>query len=493
MIRTRKIETETSTDIPHEEIAAKKGKKLFIIQSIAFLVCCLVIGRSRGSFFSLFQSAGDVVKSAGHIVSNSTRSMFSSAIGKEPVLDAQWNINVALLGYWWGMHDGTYLTDSIIIASINAKKWTMSMLSIPRDLYVKKKLWNYGKINSLYEWALYRNEKNIDLAAKEVIEKLQEITNITIPYYAMIDFKWFEEFVDSLGGIDIDVSEPIYDSSYPGENNSYIIFSIDSGEQLLDGATALKYARSRHSTSDFSRSMRQQAIIQAITEKITSAKTILNPARMKDTYTNFTRFVKTNFSLEETLRWIPYIGSLNHKASRQIAACWSSNRQQAQAGCLLYTPPQEAFGGASVQVPNGASPSSVSTYTYIHSFVEDTMMNTDFVVEKPMVRILNGVGTGNKNPLAKTPLANTTATLLVEAGFTVYDAKNADVPQTKTTITTNGAGREASIKKLSVLFPGVAVSKGPKRPDGPSIVIVIGDDYDTIIKARKTKLPLYLQ
>ena len=66
------------------------------------------------------------------------------------------------------------------------------------------------------------------------------------------------------------------------------------------------------------------------------------------------------------------------------------------------------------------------------------MMNTDFVVEKPMVRILNGVGTGNKNPLAKMPLANTTAKLLVEAGFTVYDAKNADVPQTTTTITTNG-------------------------------------------------------
>ena len=367
------------------------------------------------------------------------------------------------------------------------------MFSIPRDLYVKKKLGNYGKINSLYEWALYRNKKDIDLAAKEVIEKLEEITKITIPYYAMIDFKGFEEFIDSLWGIEIEVPEPIYDSAYPGENNSYITFAISSWEQILDGATALKYARSRHSTSDFSRSMRQQAIIQAIIDKITSAKTILNPSKMKETYTNFTRFVKTNFSLEETLRGIPYIWSLDHKSSWQIAACGSSQWQQAQAGCLLYTPPQEAFGWASVQLPNGASPSSVSTYTYIHSFIADTMMNTDFIVEKPLVRVLNGIGTWNKTPIAKMPLANTTAKLLVEAGFTVYDAKNADIPQSTTTITTNWPGREASIKKLSTLFPGVIVTQGPTIPDGPSIIIVIGDDYESIIKARKSALPLYLQ
>lgn len=91
--------------------------------------------------------------------------------------------------------------------------------------------------------------------------------------------------------------ETIYDSAYPGENNSYIIFSINSGLQTLDGSTALKYARSRHSTSDYSRSMRQQAIIQAIMDKLFAAKTVLNPNKAKQLYTEFTSFVKTNVSM----------------------------------------------------------------------------------------------------------------------------------------------------------------------------------------------------
>jgi anionic cell wall polymer biosynthesis LytR-Cps2A-Psr (LCP) family protein len=151
MIRSRKIDTIShATDIQgdtipeNEEIIVKKWGTVFMIRSAIFLVWCLVIWWAWWSFYSFFSSAGKVV-------STTTRSFFSRAIGTSPILDQQWNLNVALLWYGWWSHDGTYLTDAIIIASINPKKWTMSMLSIPRDLYIKKKLGNYGKINSLYE------------------------------------------------------------------------------------------------------------------------------------------------------------------------------------------------------------------------------------------------------------------------------------------------------------------------------------------------------
>lgn len=72
------------------------------------------------------------------------------------------------------------------------------MLSIPRDLYVKKPAGTYGKINSLYEQSYYRNKKNVDIAAKDMAAKLTEITSIPIPYYAIIDFAGFETFIDSL-------------------------------------------------------------------------------------------------------------------------------------------------------------------------------------------------------------------------------------------------------------------------------------------------------
>lgn len=93
----------------------------------------------------------------------------------------------------------------------------------------------------------------------------------------------------------------------------------------------------------------------------------------------------------------------------------------------------------SVQLPNGAGPSNVSNYSAIHDFVADMVMRHDFIAERPTVRVLNGIGTGSTaTSLIRKPLANTVAIDLIEHGFTVYDAKNADVPQTQTTITTNG-------------------------------------------------------
>jgi anionic cell wall polymer biosynthesis LytR-Cps2A-Psr (LCP) family protein len=102
------------------------------------------------------------------------------------------------------------------------------MLSIPRDMYVKKPNGAYGKINSVFESAFYQNDRDYDKASPILLKKFTEITGIPLSYYAFIDFDGFEKFVDSIGGIEIDVPESIYDSSYPGENNSYIVFSIDS-------------------------------------------------------------------------------------------------------------------------------------------------------------------------------------------------------------------------------------------------------------------------
>jgi anionic cell wall polymer biosynthesis LytR-Cps2A-Psr (LCP) family protein len=64
------------------------------------------------------------------------------------------------------------------------------------------------------------------------------------------------------------VLEPIYDPYYPGPNNSYEVFQIAGGEQYLSGDVALKYARSRQTTSDFSRTLRQQQIIKGVIKQI---------------------------------------------------------------------------------------------------------------------------------------------------------------------------------------------------------------------------------
>lgn len=485
MIHTRKLK-HPGDDFILQQKAAKKGKHIFIIQAGIFLICCLLIGLSRWTIFAFVGKLWTTI-SAG------TRNIISKSIWTQPTLDEQWNLNVALIWYWWQWHAWSYLTDAMIVASINLKKGTMAMLSIPRDLYVKKPNWSYGKINSIFESELYRNDRNYDLAAPSILGKLTEMTWIPLKYYAFIDFKWFETFIDWLGGVDINVPEAIVDTAYPWANNSYIVFSIWSGQQTLDGKTALMYARSRHSTSDYSRSLRQQAIIQAITDKITSSTTLLNPWKIKDIYTKATDFIKTNLTTDEILWWVPYAGTLKHKSSWQIAACGNYKWEYSQAWCLLYTPPMSDFGWMSVQLPAWSTPSNVSNYSVIKSYIAETVLNTDFLAEQPTIRVLNGINTGENKSRRVVPVASNTAIDLIEYGFTIFDIWNAPAYQTQTSIVTNWSGWEASIQKLKVLFPFATVSSTDQIPvDWPSIVLTIWDDYTTY-KEDKTKLPLYLQ
>ena len=177
------------------------------------------------------------------------------------------NVNMLLLGYGGDGHDGGYLTDSIIVASRNPEIGNISMFSIPRDLRVKYPNGGYGRINGVFH--NHMRTKDHGEAASGFAADIGVMLGMPIPYYATIDFSAFKEIVDVIGGIDIVVPETLHDTAYPNEaNRGYITFHIDAGLQHLDGDTALKYARSRHSTSDFSRSIRQQLILKGIKDKV---------------------------------------------------------------------------------------------------------------------------------------------------------------------------------------------------------------------------------
>lgn len=95
----------------------------------------------------------------------------------------------------------------------------------------------------------------------------------------------------------MDVPKAIYDNAYPNNNWGYEIFSLPAGVQYLDGATALKFARSRHSTSDFDRSHRQQLLIRAIKDKALSLGIIANPVKI----TELMDSVRNNLSTDLTV------------------------------------------------------------------------------------------------------------------------------------------------------------------------------------------------
>lgn len=181
--------------------------------------------------------------------------------------ESEGQINILLLGVGGEGHSGGTLTDTIMILSLKPETHEAALLSIPRDLYVEVQGTSIkGKINSVQEQGNKSPEKNGNELLRQVIE---DMTGFNIHYFVQLDFAGFTKAIDSVGGIDIYLEKEINDPTYPNFSQGYDPFYISAGWHHLDGATALKVARSRHSTmGDFDRIKRQQEVIKAFRQKI---------------------------------------------------------------------------------------------------------------------------------------------------------------------------------------------------------------------------------
>ena len=349
----------------------------------------------------------------------------STKIGTEMKKDQYGNVNVLLLWYGGINHEWGYLTDSIIIASWNPEVWNVSMFSIPRDLYVKYPYGWYGKINGAFYQSFLHVKRDFNLAWEDIVKYFGKMVNMDIPYYAMVDFSSFKEVVDAVGGIDIDVPETLHDTAYPWPNKSYVTFHLDAGQQHLDGETALKYARSRHSTSDFSRSLRQQQIISWIKDKVLSAW--LSVDLVQNLYDQYKTYVVTNISLQEMLRSVSYALKLESINSYGLTTnCGVQSHERMVPACLLYTPNRDDFGGASVILPDGADITNISNYKGIQKFFDFIVSNPRFGKEKAKVWIQNGIDKDllRKKKLLNVKIAGNFAVKLKKYGFTIGEIDN---------------------------------------------------------------------
>jgi len=152
-------------------------------------------------------------------------------------------------------------TDTIMVASINSEKQKISLFSVPRDLYV-----NGRKINQYYTY----------YGVEQLERMVGSVTGLHMDAYVQVDLTGFVEIVDILGGLDVYVDEDVYDSLYPNGKGGYMTYSIEKGQHHLDGEEALKYARSRESTSDFSRAARQQNVLSALRSKVMQLDNVMD-------------------------------------------------------------------------------------------------------------------------------------------------------------------------------------------------------------------------
>lgn len=198
-----------------------------------------------------------------------------------PTLSGSRRINVLLLGSDTdAKFQGAYDSQIMILVSIDPATKQVSMLSLPRDLWVPIPGAGMGKLGT----ALMRGGVAL---TRETVER---DFGIPIDYYAWVGLDGFVKVVDLFGGVDIDVMHPIVDNSYPDDVNTadpyaYRRLYIPAGPQHLDGIRALEYVRSRHGDQigDFGRSQRQQQVLDSLRTK-TSGRALIPkiPALVSD-------------------------------------------------------------------------------------------------------------------------------------------------------------------------------------------------------------------
>ncbi len=165
---------------------------------------------------------------------------------------------------------GPLLTDSIQVFSFDKTTKKSSLVSIPRDLWVTIHDNTKDKINSAYEYGYYHSGNYLQF----IKDKISQISGTYIDNVVVFDFSSFKGIVDALGGIDVTLAAPFKESGQWGFE-----FSLPAGVNHLDGQTALYYARSRYSSSDFDRSRRQQQIIFAIKDKLLKLNFLGDPLK----------------------------------------------------------------------------------------------------------------------------------------------------------------------------------------------------------------------
>ncbi|MCB9802457.1 LCP family protein [Candidatus Nomurabacteria bacterium] len=289
---------------------SKRRKKIsyFFIFSIIFLgLLSNILADGNNSFLS------------GIKHSYLLRQIFNIVSPAEKYLQGEQEdrINFLILGMGGEGHSGPYLTDTIILASFQPSSKKAALISIPRDMIVPVSKNNYKKINSVY--TIGKNQTGDGGAfTKEIVS---ETLGLPIHYFVSVDFQGFVEIIDSLGGVDVTVDRDFTDYQFPTEDYKYQVISFEQGEQEMDGLTALRFARSRHGNngegSDFSRSIRQQKILSALKDKITSFNTLINPKKITDLFSLVNQYTQTDLEPWEAVKLVHMVKGLD---SQQIVS-----------------------------------------------------------------------------------------------------------------------------------------------------------------------------
>ncbi len=259
----------------------------------------------------------------GNFFSDAT-SIFSNTTLKG---ENQGRINILLAGDSVDQigHGGASLADTIIVLSINTKKHSAFMLSIPRDLWVNIPGFGWQKINAAND-GLGKNFPGYPQNGMGQLEHIV-VTDLGIPidYYSVSDYGAFRDVVNAVGGISVNIQSPDPRGLY--DPNAHL--KLANGWVNLDGQQALNLARARGDgpgsygfpNSDFDRTAHQRQILTAIGQKAKSLGFLDNPIKISNLFTALGNNVQTNLSLSDVLKLLSLTKGISPSSMKSFAYC----------------------------------------------------------------------------------------------------------------------------------------------------------------------------
>lgn len=390
----------------------KSSTKKRVIRIALFFVALLLIG---GGLFAW--KTGMTLDKVSGGNANIFKSIVKTLPGSEQLLkgEKEGRVNILLLGMRGeGVEGGGLLADTIMVLSIHPKNGDTdtskaSLISVPRDLYVKVPGRDeHRKINAVF--ALGEERAHGGGGMEDMRTIVGEVTGLDIPYAVTINFQGFKDLVNAIGGINVHLDQPfeegmqfrglekrcdgvrftVFSGSYEEKriqrkNGTYYAnpkryplcfekmttqaiselecggdFKLPAGDNQLDGDKALCYARARYTSSDFERARRQQEVIKLIKAKALSLGTLTDFSKVSAMLDSLGNNVSTNLEAWEMKHLLDLYqkvgdpGSINQKVL-----------ENSEEG-LLYNPPQTKETGY-ILLPIG------DTYDRIHDLFKNSL------------------------------------------------------------------------------------------------------------------------
>ena len=378
-----------------------------------------------------------------------------TALHTAPLDDAV--VNLLLIGTDYRAADSTFRTDTLIVASIHKSAGTVSLLSIPRDLYVYVPKYGMARINQAFQAA----ERNGYPGGGPALLEQTVLYNLGIPihFYAAVNFDGFRQIVDTLGGIDVPVTcqlteyklkDPALDES---NAENYELYTQPIGLTRMDGALALWYARARPVGGDFFRGYRQRQVLSALYRQGRQANLL---PRIPALYADFREVVDTDLGLWDVMQFVPMASQMGDTHIRS-----------------LHIGPNQVTGWVT---PNGEAvllPKGEALLALVNDFLAGTTADQRLTRSLAWVEVANATGDPALDPLA--------ADALMNEGFAVRFGDTPDGDFTQTTVidyTTSAKG--SPVKRLQTLLhlPDTQVVAQPDPESPVQFRVVLGSDYN---------------